>query len=384
VNSRRLVLLLVALGILVALAVAVSVSQRAGTDNGQVLLPDLKAQLNAIDKIIVRSGGNKTVATLARQKDGWVLNEQHGYAADVGKVRKNLIALAEAKILEEKTSNPELYGKLGVDDIAKETAGGVQLDLAAGDKVVAVIIGNTGVGGGERAYARRAGEPASWLINGSFELPRETIEWLDRTIINIPPKRIQAVTIIHPEGPAVRLEKASADAADFTVLNVPKGRSIAFPGVGNAIGAGLSDLTLETVEPAAGFTPGYVAPTVTRFETFDGLVVEATIYQPPSGLRVGFKASADQALAERFTAKPAAAVPAGEKPDENAPKTAPVAWPEKPKTFDEVKAEAAELNARLGPWLYTLPDFKLDQLLKKPEELLQPLPAKTAVPKKGG
>jgi hypothetical protein len=370
--------LLAALGVLVALAVAVSISQRAETGSGQFLLPDLKAGLNDIDKITVTTAGNKTVATLARQKDGWVLTERDGYAADIGKVRKGLIALAEARILEEKTSNPALYDKLGVQDIAKEGAAGVQLDLAAGEKVTSVIIGNTGIGGGERAYARRTGEPTSWLISGSFELPRDTAEWLDRRLTNIAPKRIRRVTISHPDGPVVRLEKSSPDVPDFAVLNVPAGRTLAFPGVGNAVGAGLSDLTFDNVEPAAGFTPGYVQPTVARFETFDGLVIEITVYQPPSGLRVRLNASADQSLAQ-----PPAPVPgqtAGRKDEAKAEQ--PPAIPESQKPFEEVKAEAEQLNARLGDWLYTLPDFKLEQLTKRLEDLLQP-PAAKSPAKKG-
>lgn len=382
-NSRRLVMLIAALAVLVALAVAVSVSQRKGGEAG-MLLPDLKARLNDIDKIVVRTAGDKTIATLARQQGGWVLVERDSYPADVGRIRKDLIALAEAKMLEEKTSNPELYNKLGVDDIAKETAGGVQLDLAAGDKVTSVIVGNTGVGGGERAYARRAGEPTSWLVTGNFEVPREAAEWLDKGLTNIAAKRVQAVTITHAAGPALRLEKASADATDFTVLDVPANRALSFPGVGNAIGAALSELNLETVEPASAFAPGNVKAVVARFENFDGLIVEASTYQLPAGGRVRFSASADPALAARFAPKPAEPKPADEKDGKAADQAPPAPDAEKPKSFDEVKAEAAEINARLGNWVYSLPDFKGEQLTKKLDDLLQPLPAKGAPPKPPG
>jgi hypothetical protein len=365
-NSRTLIALLVALVVLAALAVAVSVSQRPESGSGQLLLPDLKARLNDIDKIVVRAGGNKTVATLQRQQDRWVLTERADYAADVGKIRKNLIALAEARILEEKTSNPELYNRLRVEDMDKEAAGGVQLDLSAGDKTASVIIGNTGVGGGERAYARRAGEPTSWLVSGAFETPREAAEWLDRGLTDIAPARVHAVTISRPDGTAaVRVQKAAPDAPDFTVLDVPKGRELAFPGVGNAIGAGLADLTLDSVEPADGFAPGNVKPTVARFETFDGLLVEASTWNLPAGLRVRFRASADQALADRFAPKP--------EPQQEKEKPAGTsAVPATRKAFDEVKAEADQLNTRLGNWVYALPEFKVEQLTKQIEDLLQP------------
>ncbi len=366
-NSRTLTALLVSLAILVALAFAVSVSQRPAATGSGLLLPDLRAQLNDIDKIVVRSGGDKTIATLTRGKEGWTLTERNGYAADVGRIRKNLIGLAEARILEEKTSNPELYSRLRVEDIEKEGAGGVRLDLSAGDKTTGIIIGNTGVGGGDRAYARRVGDPVSWLVSGTFETPRESAEWLDRSLTDIAATRVHAVTISHPDSAALRVEKATPEAADFAVLDVPAGRELAYPAVGGSIGAGLADLTFDSAEPAAGFAAGDVKPVVARFETFDGLVVEVSTFRLPAGLRLRFSAAADQALADRFAPQPESK-PDGDKPTAAAAAPASV----KRKSFDEVKVEAERLNARLANWVYVLPDFKTEQLTKKPEDLLQP------------
>ena len=52
---------------------------------------------------------------------------------------------------------------------------------------------------------------------------------------------------------------------------------------------------------------------VARFQTFDGLVVEATSWKTADGLRFRFAAHADPALAERFATPPAAAKPADDK-----------------------------------------------------------------------
>ena len=367
-NSRNLVLLLAALAVLAGLAVAVSVSEKPAQSNGGLLFPELKAQLNDIDKIVVRTAGNKTIATLERRKDGWVVAEKDGYPADVGRIRKNLIALAEATLLEEKTSNPELYNRLKLEDIEKDSAGGVELDLSAGEKNTGVIIGQTGVGGGERAYVRRVGEPTSWLVSGAFETPREPAEWLDRTVTNIAAKRVQAATVTHPDGTVLHVEKAAPEAPEFTVHGIPAGRELSFPGAGSQVGAALYDLTFDSVEPAAGFAPGDVKPTVAKFETFDGLVVEARAFQMPAGLRLRFSASADPALAERFAPKPAA--PTDAKAAADAVKTAESG--EKPKSMEEVKAEADALTARLGNWVYALPDFKAEQFTRKIEDLLAP------------
>ena len=191
-TSRTLFALLAAIAILAALAVAVSVSQRPDRDDGGLLLPGLREQLNDIRQIVVRTSGSKTVATLTRGESDWRVAERAGYPADVGRIRKNLIALAETRILEEKTSNPELYDRLKVEDIDKPAAGGVQLDLESEKGTTSIIVGETGVGGGEQAYVRRAGEPTSWLVSGSFDLARETADWLDRSLTDVAAERVHA------------------------------------------------------------------------------------------------------------------------------------------------------------------------------------------------
>ena len=67
---------------------------------------------NNVSRIVVRTAGDKTVATLERLENNWVVAERSNYPADVALIRKSLIALAEARVLEEKTSNPELYQRL--------------------------------------------------------------------------------------------------------------------------------------------------------------------------------------------------------------------------------------------------------------------------------
>jgi nucleoid-associated protein YgaU len=94
---------------------------------------------------------------------------------------------------------------------------------------------------------------------------------------------------------------------------------------------------------------------------------------------VRFSVSADQALADRFAEKPADAAKTAEAtrdatPAEPGPAAEAAPKAETRRSFEEVKAEADELNERLGNWVYTLPDFKGEQLTRKIEDLLQPKP----------
>lgn len=334
-NSRTLLRMLITLAGLVALALAVSFSQRERSAAGELLLPDLRAQINAIDRITVRTGGAATVATLIRRDKGWILAERHDYAADMGRIRKNLIALAGARILEEKTANPEFYPRLDVEDIDKVGAGGLELTLAAGKDQTVILVGRPAAGGDDQFYVRRRGEATSWLVAASLDLPRQTSQWLDHRLTDIAAARVRSVTITHPGGEVLRIEKATAETKDFTVTGIPAGRELSYPAVANPVAGALADLTLDDAEPSAGFAAGTVKPITARFETFDGLILEAKTWKLAAGDRVSFSVTA---------------------------------------TAEAVQAEAADLDARLAHWVYTLPEMKGEQLTRKLADLLQPLP----------
>ena len=72
-----------------------------------------------------------------RGEDGsWAVAEKDGYPADVEKVRQTLISLAEARIVEPKTANPDFYDRLGVEGVEDEAAGGLAVMLTGADTPV--------------------------------------------------------------------------------------------------------------------------------------------------------------------------------------------------------------------------------------------------------
>ncbi len=343
------------LGALAALAIVVGIAllgeRPAGRDEA-LLLPELKSQLNDVRRVVITGPGNKPIATLERGAELWTVAERNNYPADVGRIRKNLLALAEARIVEEKTSNPEFYERLGVQDLADEGAGGVQLTLAAEKELASVIIGQAPAGSPDYSYARRAAEPVSWLITGQFDLAKTSGEWLDRLLTDISPERIESVTISHPGEGTLRLSRPARPAAStqtstattaagstvpdealgFVVDGVPAGRELSYPGVANTIAAALADLKLEDVQTrdVLGATPG--KPVVARFVTTDGLVVETSAWRLADGTRITFLASGE----------------------------------------GEAGKEAEALNARLSGWVYTLPGYKAEQFTRQLADLLAP------------
>jgi hypothetical protein len=341
-SRRSLIVLLASLVVLAILALLAGPGDRR--DEEQLLFPGLKAQLNEVSGILVRGPGNQLVATLRRSDERWIVAERN-YPADVGMIRANLLALAEARIVEEKTSTPELYDRLGVEDIALATARGLQLEISGMPTPVRLIIGEAAGGSGDMSYVRRAGEAQSWLVSGRFTPGKTTGEWLDRQLLDIPAARIQAVSIVQPGIPTLRLTKSARGEADFSVADIPAGRELSYPGVGNSLGGLLSGLQLDDVHgrEALGADPG--KPVVARFACFDGLIIEASAWRTQDGTRLSFLASVDEAQAERHASPDA--------PD-----------------FAAVRAEAEAINARLGGRIYTLPGHKTEQFTRRLQDLL--------------
>ena len=224
-NQRGLLGLIAALAVL---AIVVLVTQHAGSPSsseGAKFTPSLQAALNDIDKVTITKAGGATVATLERRPNAWVVAERGDYAADVGKLRKNLVALAEASILEEKTSNPDNYEHLGVQDIDKDSAKGVAISFSAGNRQLpTIIIGNAD--GTKYRYVRRAGEAQSFLIDRNPDLPNKTSQWLAPSIVDVRSDRVQQVTIRHADGETVTIDKPDRKASNFEVHDVPAGREL--------------------------------------------------------------------------------------------------------------------------------------------------------------
>jgi hypothetical protein len=332
--------------------------------NGKVFAPSLEAALNDVERVTITKANNETVVALEQKPEGWVATNKNGYQADVGKLRQGLRALAEAKILEQKTANPELYTHLGVEDVSGDKAAGLAIALTAkGKELPVLILGNAD--GSKHRYVRRAGETQSYLIDKNPEFARGVGQWLDAQIFDVRSDRIAQVTITQPDGPVVRISKPTKDAANYEVTDLPKGRELLYPGVANVIGNSLRELNLEDVEPAAASPP--TKPAVVEFRTFDGLVVRAEGEKRGDASWVGFTASVDAAQAARAAAAAAATpAPAAEGAANELKPTAPAA------VAPDAAAEAARINAKVGPWRYKIATFQYDQMTRRLADLLKP------------
>lgn len=359
-NNRSFIILIC----IVLLMVGLLYLQPADFDQRpqQRIFPELAAALNDVNRITVTGAGNAAIATLTRGDDFWKLAERGDYRADVGRIRRNLIALSDARVVEVKTADPALHAQLGVEDLSASGATGKGLVIEAPDDTFELVIGTTGVRG-KMAYARRPGADQSFLIAADLDLGDATVDWLQRDLMDIEAGRIHSVTLTHADGDTLRIERPERNADELNVVGMPPDRELQYETILDSTAGVLSDLRFDEVsrdevsrddvapEDAAAAPESVV---VARFETFDGLVVTATLSETDDRKTVRFAAAASEELAARFAADEADAESVQQL------------------SLDAVRDEARTLNQRVTGWTYELPSFKTDQLGRRLDDLLQP------------
>ena len=382
-TQRTVTLLAAALAVLGVLALVAQYDPQPPAPGGGLLLPDLGEDLDRITRVSVTGAGSEPVATLVRGEGGdWSIAEKENYPADVEKVRQTLISLAEARIVEPKTANPDFYNRLGVESVEDDNAGGVAVMLTGADTPVNVIVGDSE--GASQVYIRAADQAQSFLIDRDPEVGSEATDWLATEILAIPGSRMAQVTVTHPDGETVTVAKADSGQANFDVQDIPEGREVQYASVANVMGTVLSNLSLQDVEPLTG-TDAEV--TRTQWNTFDGLVITAESFdrddEPWVAFRAEYRPSADDAgtqddadsEGDADSEDDAGSVGDADSQDESAQEDASANVAE---TDDvDIAAEALELDQRLAPWRFRIASYQFDQMTRRMDDLLRDVPEET-------
>jgi hypothetical protein len=118
-SRQRFVAMVIAALLAISGALYLSTQRNLPRDpRGVALLPYLADELNTVTALSIRKGSAAPALTVHQQGSRWTVAQRGDYPADVSKLRKLLLALSDAKIVEEKTSNPASYSVIGVEDPA--------------------------------------------------------------------------------------------------------------------------------------------------------------------------------------------------------------------------------------------------------------------------
>jgi Domain of unknown function (DUF4340) len=381
---------------LIALIIAFAMNRASApkvdvADRAQPVVPGLKEHVNDVSGITFTGAGDKTLATLRKDKDGWAVVEKSNYPADMTKLREFLLKLSQSTVIEEKTSNPKRYAELGVDDVKDAAATGVRVDIAGLAQPTKLIIGNFNGAGGGGTFVRLNGDAQSWLVNGNLTVAKNITDWEKRDLADIPASRVSTVTLTSADGKTWKAYKEQASDANLKVADVPKGREVSSDYAANSVSTVLNNLRADEAMSAKDAAPPDKAAKV-RYVMFDGLTVDATTWQKDNKDYAQFAVALDTAAAnadiDRAQAKAktdyeaaTAKKPADAKPDvAQTEPSKPLALSDPAKDrqqkVDALNAEVVSLKKTFDGWTFVLPTYKYTDMTKTLDDVLKPLDVK--------
>ena len=305
---------------------------RAGV--GEKVLPGLAEKANDIARITVEQGVKK----LELENAGGVWRAvATKYPLSPVKVKKVVISLINLEKLEAKTSSDEKYPLIEVDAPGKKGARGRRITLSGkdGGRIAGIIIGKVAVGkagpGKDAQYVRVDGEKTSWLALGSVDATASIKSWVEPRFLKLDVDSVTGARIEHADGEIIevrRTGKTATGSSLFELLNVPEGRKARTSTTIKFAATDWVILDLEDVRPAKADSKPLVTATITT----------------DKGLKLVLR------LAE-----------------EDSKGWISVHVAEKGK---DIKA-AGSLIARTKGWQFQIADYKLKQLEKRLEDLLE-------------
>jgi len=323
--------------------------------SGQLLAPGLDEALNDVMMLKMTFNTGDSGVTFEKSDSGWTISEKFNYAADSGKIRRFLIRLGEARILEQKTSNPEFYGRLGVADVGSEEGSGTLAEVSGANPSLEIIVGNVETRAGNGTYVRRKGETGSYLIDSEIVPPRQVMDWLDKQILDISSKSVEDILITHNDGETIHLERI----ADWMIVRgLPADRELTSPTASESMSTVVSSLSLEDVMPANEFDGGD-PDAIAVYEIADGRVVSLAAWKNDAGhfFTIDLTISPEREVSTE---------PVADEKDEENP-----AEEEATERADPV--EVARTASRIGSWVFKVPAAKYDLVVKRLEDMLKPL-----------
>jgi hypothetical protein len=261
---------------LVVLAAALYLGSRRNSGEpsaeGMRFLPQLAGTLGTVSQIDLQKSTPTAGVTLHRAGDQWTVAQRADYPADASKVHKLLLSLADAKIVEEKTSNPANFSIIGVEDPAKPGAAGTQITLTTKDGTHSVIVGKPT---GEGNFARRGGEDRSFTVEPGISADVEPKAWIDSRLLDVPVAQIQSVEEKFASGPGYTVRRLKPGEDGFALDGTPPAGRKLLDAKGLAPSAGaLSNLTAD--ELAAASSIDFSRSSQAIFTLADGNVITVT------------------------------------------------------------------------------------------------------------
>ena len=281
--------------------------------------------------------------TMNQSGDGWVTPDRDDYPIDEADVRRLIVGLSDMRYVERKTSNPERFYRLEVQDIETELSDSVYVKVqnAQGEVLAETIVGRPSArffeGRASGTYIREPATNNVWLVSGVTNVQTRLIPWLKRNIVGVPANQVASVSIGTGEGAYTLSRETPADEG-FVITGAPEGRKLDGDKA-TSVSRAVASLDLEDVRLRDDLQLPEDAATA-RVTTFDGLTVNIRLADLDRKKWAIFDAA--------YTGDPA---------DQSEGAVA-------------ARAAAEEINARVGKWVYWIPSAAFTNLTQPVEDVL--------------
>jgi hypothetical protein len=360
-NRKLIVLSIVTLAVIVAAGITAKLRAPQSTFSRQALFPELAGRINDVSGITIK--GNKGTVVLQQQGEQWVLASADNYPALFNMIKRNVVGMAELKIVDEKTDNPGFYKQLGVEGPEIEGTKSMLMTFKdkSGHTMAALIVGNKRQSSSNKPglYVRKPDASRALLVEGDLDISDEPSHWFESHLFDIPSAGVQKVTISYPrtgEQPPddLVLLKDTRDQPDFTV-NIPSlDKEPNFNIIASRISRGLEEMRGENVHSLRSFNFPENDTITTTVSTFDGLVVTARLVKKDRLHYANFTFAYNPPVAADKTGTP------------NTPGTTKAPAPDAGTISPRASAET--LNRNLSPWVFEIPDFLYEALTTRPDQ----------------
>ncbi|MEQ8248895.1 MAG: DUF4340 domain-containing protein [Alphaproteobacteria bacterium] len=317
--------------------------------------PKLVERINDVGAIEIVTADHRFTITGAG--DGWGIEEKNQYTVKRETVRNFLLEMASLRLVEGKTSLPDRYKHLQVEDPEgdESEARGVRFLARDGEQLGAGIIGRRKfflyVDGRGGTYLRREGEARSWLAEGEVNFGRSPADWLDRNVFELDPKQVKRYTIRHPDGEVVTGRRVTP-GEKVEIDGVPDNRTYKTDNEADRLALVVERFEFADVEPAPhqDFAGSENIRHLAEYELFNGLVLkfEVITLPKPEG-------------ASRF-----------DEPPRWGRVSAEVATDAPEDGRAEATQKALEINQKVKGWEYRLEELDGLRTTKRLEDMLAP------------
>lgn len=378
-NQKNLILLGAVTAVIAVLALVVTFSsndrQAAGPVNQGHVVPGLLDNLNEATRLVI-STRNDSI-TLKRDGETWVVEERHDYPARLENVRSLLLQVANLEKQEPRTSNPDLYTRIEVEDIDHPESRSRLVEIyGEGDrKLAGVIIGATrpatGLSTRSSSFIRLEGDAQSWLASGTVNINTSTSHWVDAQFVTIPSNRVQRVEIEHRDGEVVVVNKPDPNQTNFDLETLPEGRELTSPTRPNELGGLMASLRFDDVMPAAQFDQSQHPVVKVTLDEKDGHRVLATAWESAGQTWFRFESMVNEEKINAINEERLREAGEAAGDEELTPPVADLI------DIDAIREKSTEHATRFDGWLFRLPGFSRDRFLRRNDYYLKPLDSET-------